>query len=179
MGRLTAKLFACASVLFWSLPLLAGDPSASNTPTKAAEPQAGAPASAAQDQAIDTFQVGVGFPDIRVRYKAWGPLDVEAKVAADSESVAYAARLYYNPYTVGPVKLLVGAEGGGLSFSGLDSLSGTGGYWEPFVGLQYVFIPRWSLQADVGPAWISETSHGVSVTDQQWIANFALYYAIF
>lgn len=146
----------------------------------AAPQQAAAPAAAAsQDFTEPHFSIGVGYPDIRVRYAVWGPLDLEAKVAAGSGAVAYAGRIYWRAVAAGPVGFLLGGEVGGTDFSGLDSLDGAGYYYEPFVGAQYTFLQRWSLQADLGPAWIQESSHGVSVTDQQWIANFALYYAIF
>jgi hypothetical protein len=127
----------------------------------------------------DRLQVGLGWPDLRLRCNVWGPLDLEAKVAAGQGELAYAGRLYWRACHFGPVALVLGGELGGLNYSSVDTLDGDGDYYGPFAGLQYGFIKRWALLVDYGPAWIHVDSKGNSLTEQQWILNTALYFAIF
>ena len=125
------------------------------------------------------LQVGLGFPDLRVRANVYGSLDAELKAAFGDGEAVYGGRVYWRPYSLGPVDLVAGVEGGGLSFNGVDTLNGGGDYGSVFAGLQYNFLKRWMVMADIGPAWIHVESHGYGLTEEQWVLDTALYYALF
>jgi len=122
---------------------------------------------------------GVGWPDLRVRYHLIPRLDLELKGAAGSGEEAVGVRGYWNLEKVGIFDLMLGLDGGWLGFSGVDTLNGDGWYGEPFVGLQYTFQKHWTALVDIGPAWMSVSSEGYSLNEEQWVLNTALYYSFF
>jgi|GEM_PF-2113943 hypothetical protein len=130
-----------------------------------------------QDQ--PKLQLGLGFPDLRLRVNLSGPVDAEAKVALSQGMQAYGARLYCRVFQGGPLGLRLGAEAGYLSFHDVDTLSGNGGYGELFLGAEYRFLKRWNALVDYGLAKIDVNAQGQSLAQQQWVLNTALYYTLF
>jgi hypothetical protein len=125
------------------------------------------------------FSLGVGYPDLRVRGQLIGPLDGELKYAFGEGIQAYSGRLYYRAAQIQNFNFTLGAEGGLLSFNGVQSLDGSGSFFGGFAGLEYAFTRRLSLSADFGPAMISAGSGGSSVSGLEWVINTALYFRIF
>ena len=171
-----AACFVFLGLSFSDAGLMARDPG-HHTESPSETAQTPDPPTAAQDQ--PRLEIGLGWPDLRLRYNLWGPLDVEAKVAAAQGEIAYAGRLYWRACSLGPVTLVLGGEGGGLNYSAIDSLHGDGSYYGPFAGLQYRFVRQWALLVDYGPAWIHVNAQGGGITEQQWILNTALYFTVF
>jgi hypothetical protein len=136
-------------------------------------------ASAASAAIYDRFAIGVGYPDLRARVRIIPDLDAELKVALAQGEEAYAGRLYLNPYSLGPLDLDLGVEAGFLNFNGVDSISGSGSYAEPFIGLEYRFLKRWRAAVDLGPTWINLSSSGQDLQDMEWTLNAALYCWLF
>ena len=131
------------------------------------------------EQYAATLQVGLGYPDLRLRYDLSGPIDIELKVAVEQGEQAYGGRLYWRITHAGPVGLLAGGEAGYLNFSSVDSISGDGDYGELFVGAQWTFVKNWTALVDYGLAKIQVRSEGLGVTELQWVINTALYYTLF
>ena len=124
------------------------------------------------------LQVGLGWPDLRLRVRLFDPVDAEAKAAIAAGTVALGARIYWRAAQLGSMDLELGGEAGWLSYSGIDTLNGSGVYAEPLVGVQYRFLKDWSALVDIGPAWIQVSSQGQSLTEMQWTLNTALYFSI-
>lgn len=122
---------------------------------------------------------GAGWPDVRLRSNVWGPVDLEAKAAVGPGAQAYSGRVYLRSYAHGAFTVLLGAEGGVLSFSDVEGLSGTGSFYEPFLGAQARFSQRWSAQLDAGPAFLTANALGQSLGYQAIVLNAALYYSLF
>jgi hypothetical protein len=137
------------------------------------------PATAPTQAAEPTLQAGLGFPDLRLRYNLSGPIDAEAKVALSQGMQAYGARLYWRAVQAAPLGLLLGTEAGYLSFHNVDTLSGSGGYGEVFVGAEYRFLQRWKALVDYGLAKIDVNAQGQSLAQQQWVLNTALYFTLY
>lgn len=120
------------------------------------------------------FAVGVGYPDVRLRYdiKDWA---VEAKGSFGTGVQIYSGRLSWDFMPVGPLKALVGAEGGWIKFDSIDTISGTGTYGQLFVGLEYPFAKRLKLEVDGGPLFVQLYAEGQSVRTGDLVFNAALY----
>jgi hypothetical protein len=125
------------------------------------------------------YSFGIGYPDLRVRMHAWGPLDAEIKFAFGDGVQAYSARAYVNAYKSLNIQFYAGLEGGYLNFNGVESLDGNGVFFQGFAGVQYDFAERWGMSLDIGPAYINVNSLGTSVGGLEWIYTNALYFRIF
>jgi hypothetical protein len=122
---------------------------------------------------------GIGYPDLRIRGKLWGPLDSELKFAFDNESQAYSLRLYATCWTWQRLDVNVGVEGGAIRFAGIDTLTGDGAFWEPFAGLAYQVSRLIGLTAEVGPAFMRVSADGVSVASTNTVITTAIYFRLF
>ena len=125
------------------------------------------------------YSFGIGYPDLRARAQVWGPMDVELKYAFGDGVQAYSGRLYYRAVPLQKLNLTLGAEGGALSFSGVESLSGTGSFFGGFAGAEYDLAKRLSLSADFGPQMVTVNSGGSSVGGLEWVISTALYFRVF
>ena len=125
--------------------------------------------------------LGLGYPDVRLRFTLGYGFDVEAKIAFEQGIQVYSGRLYWNFWDYHTVHLVVGAEGGYARFNQVDGLGGTegldgaGSAYECFLGLEYPFAGRLKLSADVGPALLSGSAQGYTYSTTQTIVNLALY----
>jgi hypothetical protein len=122
---------------------------------------------------------GVGYPDLRLRARIWGGLDGEFKFAFDDAVQVYSGRIYYTFWKWWVFDFNVGAEVGFLNFSGIETLSGNGSFYEPFVGLRYKFNKYFNLTSEVGPAFINVSSGGVSFSNTDTIVTTAIYFYLF
>src|SRR4051812_15693984 len=68
------------------------------------------------------LQIGVGWPDVRVRAHLIANFDGEAKVAFEDGIQAYGGRIYLQPARLGFFDMTVGIEGGWLRFDGVENL---------------------------------------------------------
>lgn len=146
---------------------------------KAAPVKMPSPSPTPVEDSYSRFAVGVGYPDLRARVSLIHGLDLEAKVALAPGEQAYSGRLYINPISLGPVDFDLGGEGGYLNFHGIDTISGNGTFYEPFVGVEYRFSRQWRITVDLGPALINVDSSGTSVSEWEWTYNTALYVWLF
>lgn len=139
-------------------------------PLRAVEPKAGPP----------RLSLGVGYPDLRLRYNAIGDFDVELKGALGDGVQVYSLRGYYGIWQPSAAfKAYAGAEAGLVNFSGVAGISGDGWLGLPFAGLQYSFAKRFSLALDLGPSFVSVSSGGESLMRSDWVANAGLYFTLF
>lgn len=157
---------------------LSADGTGVTAPTMSVQASA-SPTTPVAESVQPRLQFGIGYPDLRARFNLLDSLDGEIKVAYSTGALAYGARLYWSPWNWMGLAAEVGAEAGGLNYSSVYTLNGDGFYGEPFAGLQYTFLGRWTFLADIGPAWIDINSEGQGLTRQQWIVNTALYLAVF
>jgi hypothetical protein len=125
--------------------------------------------------APSTLAVGVGYPDLRVRYDFARSWAVEAKGSWAEGLQAYGARLNDGFAHAGPLTLLAGAEAGWLKFDGIQTISGTGAYEQAYVGIELPFAQRWKLELDGGPLWAQLSSEGQSASGVDLVVDAALY----
>jgi hypothetical protein len=140
------------------------------------QPPAAAPAPTAD---MSSLAVGVGYPDLRLRFGLGPHWSLEAKGAFAQGLQIYSGRVSWDFGHVGPLRALLGAECGWAKFDGLDSISGNGVYGEGFAGLEYPFARRLRLTVDVGPAWLQASAQDHSLSTVDVIFNTALYFYLF
>lgn len=141
--------------------------------------KSGTQTEAANSPAPLRYALGLGYPDLRARVDL-GHFDLEAKLAAEQGIQVYSARLYWYFWKIGPVKAMLGLEGGFADFNGFyNALAGSGVFEEGFVGLEYPITRRMSINADVGPAHVGAWSEGYTYSTTDVIYNTALYIYLF
>ena len=158
------------SALFLLLPALLAP-----TLGPAADAQAGNPAASGAEPPPSRLALGVGYPDVRVRYSLAQRWNVEAKAAFADSLQIYSGRLSWNLADLGPLKVLAGGEGGWAKFDGVDSISGNGSYAQAYAGLEYPFAGRLRVSVDLGPAWIQAAADGANYSTTVLVYNTALY----
>ena len=172
--KLSALLLLFAALL---APMALEAAQAPALDASALSPTASAPASTPTAEVSDQpmrFALGLGYPDVRLRYdiKDWA---LEAKGSFASGLQIYSGRLSWDFMSVGPLKALVGAEGGWIKFDQIDTISGTGSYGQLYVGLEYPFAKRLKLEVDGGPLYVQLNAEGQSVATGDLAFNAALY----
>jgi hypothetical protein len=125
------------------------------------------------------FALGLGYPDVRVRVALGYGWDLEGKFAFEQGIQVYTGRIYWNYCDIGPLKAVLGGEGGYGIFSGVDSLDGGGPLVGGFLGLEYPFEKRLMLSVDAGPYRAQALSEGYSYETTQMVINTALYIYLF
>jgi hypothetical protein len=127
----------------------------------------------------DLLALGIGYPDLRLRYSPvrWGAL--EAKAALASGVQVYSLRAYGLPYSWQQLDLVVGAEAGLANLSGVEGIDGSGDMEGAFVGLEYSPYNKLRLNIDAGPYRVAASSGDVSTASWEWIVNTALYWVLF
>lgn len=122
--------------------------------------------------------IGINFPGIGVRYFLSDKISLEVKGQIEKDIFVGGLRGYY--YFKSKEKLLpfVGLEADFVTFKG-DESEGTGFAGEIFVGGEYFFAKSFSVQLDLGPAFISlkdtkDTSE--SVNGLEYVVNFGINY---
>ena len=120
--------------------------------------------------------ITLGNPYIGVKYQPGSKFAYEIRVASAFSGVnIYSARLYRYITAVGPFLTLAGLEGGVISFN-KEPLEGSGFFGLLFAGIEYPILKKLALTLDVGPAYISVSSGGVSSGGIEWVYNLGLYY---
>ncbi|MBI5574511.1 MAG: hypothetical protein HY919_08200 [Elusimicrobia bacterium] len=124
------------------------------------------------------FAIGVNYPGIGARYFFSDKISAELKGQIEKDIFVGGLRGYY--YFKSEEKLLpfAGLEADFVTFKGDDS-KGTGIAGEVFVGGEYFFNKSFSVQLDLGPAFISlkdtkDTSE--SVSGLEYVVNFGINY---
>lgn len=180
VGRTVAAPAADAAAARASSSAMASGVTAAAAASPGTAAGVSAAAAAAPDaQAPARFALGLGYPDLRARLTLGTSWDLEAKVAVEQGIQVYTGRIYWNPFSVGPIKALLGVEGGYGMFQGVDDLNGDALILGGFVGLEYPFSRRLGVSFDVGPACIQAQSEGISVTSYELVYNTALYIYLF
>lgn len=123
--------------------------------------------------------IGIGYPDLRLRYGLGLGIDSEVKFAFAEGVQVYSGRLLWNFADLGQLKLLAGGEGGYAVFNGVQQLSGSGSTAGLFVGTEVAFAKRFRLGVDVGPAWLQVESEGQRLSTSDIVVNTALYIYLF
>jgi hypothetical protein len=144
------------------------------SPTAAAQTQAQEPV-----DARPCLSIGVGYPDLRLRGRIWGPLDAEFKFAFDNVSQAYSGRLYYNYWSWSNLDFDLGMEGGAIRFTGIDGLNGDGSFYEPFLGFAFNAGKIITLSAEIGPAFLNLNADGESLSTVNAVVTTAIYVHLF
>jgi hypothetical protein len=148
-------------------------------PSAAPQAQTEAGPAGPSEVARPILSFGIGYPDVRLRGRLWGPLDSELKFAFDNSSQAYSLRLYLTCWSWSALSLSAGLEAGAIRFGGIDNLSGDGAFWEPFAGLAYQASRLIGLTAEIGPAFTRLSADGVSIASTNTVITTAIYFRIF
>ncbi len=124
------------------------------------------------------FGIGVNYPGIGARYFFSDKMSLELKGQIEKDIVVVGLRGYYYFSPQAKYLLFAGLEGDFVSFKGDDS-EGTGIAGEIFVGGEYFFAKSFSVQLDLGPAFISikdtkDTTE--SVSGLEYVVNFGINY---
>lgn len=119
--------------------------------------------------------IGLNFPGIGLRYFLSDKLSLEAKGQFTKDIIVGGLRSYYYFKSESKVLLFGGLETDFVSFKGDDS-EGTGFAGELFVGGEYFFDKKFSLQLDFGPAYISLKDKDTSISDGgiEFVANIGV-----
>ena len=121
------------------------------------------------------WAAGLNYPGLGLRYMCTDNfgLEVRGQVATDIFVGGLRGNYYFNPRynTV----FFTGLEADYLTFKGEES-KGQGMAGEAFLGLEYFFQKRWSLQVDGGPALISlkDRDSSLSVQGVEYVVNFGI-----
>lgn len=144
-----------------------------------AESQAAAPLAEVPAPPLQTLAVGVGIPDLRLRYALGSRFDVEGKFAFATGLQVYTLRGIWNYFDVGQLKLTTGGEGGVLAINGASGLNGSGLVAGAFLGLEVPFARRFRVSIDAGPAWLQASASGQTFSATDFVYNGALYFYLF
>lgn len=121
--------------------------------------------------------VGVNYPGLEVRYLISDKISLEVKGQLDKDIVVGGLRGYRYFKSEGKLLPFAGLEADFISFKG-DNSKGTGFAGELFVGGEYFFSKKFSVQLDFGPAFISikDKDTSESVNGLEYVVNFATNY---
>jgi hypothetical protein len=121
------------------------------------------------------WAAGLNYPGLGLRYMCTDNFSLEARGQAATDIVVAGVRgnYYFNPRynTV----FFTGLEADYLTFKG-DESKGQGLAEEIFLGFEYFFQKRLSLQVDFGPALISlkDRDSSLSVQGVEYVVNFGI-----
>lgn len=133
-------------------------------------------ANTAQAWAYANWAVGINAPGAHVRHLPWKDLAVDLKVQGDSQVLSLGPRVQYYFWDAGAWRAYAGAEGDLLTFTGEVS-KGSGWAAEVLAGAEYFFYGPFSVQADIGPAWvqIQDQATGIRVgSSAEWVLFLGL-----
>ena len=124
------------------------------------------------------FGIGVNYPGLGARYFLSDKISLEAKGQIEKDIFVGGLRGYYYFSPKAKYLLFAGLEGDFVTFKG-DESKGTGFAGEIFVGSEYFFNKKFSVQLDLGPAYISlkdtkDTTE--SVSGLEYVVNFGINY---
>lgn len=123
------------------------------------------------------FGVGLNYPGLGVRYFLCDKISLEGKGQFEKDIFVGGLRGYYYFKPEAKVLPFIGLEADFVSFKGEES-KGIGFAGELFVGGEYFFAKKLSLQLDFGPAYIflkdKDTSEDVGGIE--YVVNFGINY---
>lgn len=123
------------------------------------------------------FAIGLNFPGFGARYFLSDRTSLELKGQYETDIIVGGLRGYYYFSPGSKYLLFAGLEGDFISFEGDDS-KGSGIAGELFVGCEYFFAEKLSLQMDLGPAFVSlkDDDTSESVDGLEYVVNFGINY---
>ncbi|MFQ5868059.1 MAG: hypothetical protein ACE5IT_08760 [bacterium] len=121
----------------------------------------------------DRFGIGLGHPYLALKYGFNPKLSGEVRAAFGEGITVYGVRAYYNFNPESMSVLFLGLEGDGVTFDKGD-MAGTGFVLMPFVGIEHFITESLTFNFDIGPAYISLESEGVSVRGIEWVYNLGI-----
>lgn len=123
------------------------------------------------------FGIGLNYPGFGVRYFLSDKISLEGKGQFEKDIFVGGLRGYYYFKPEAKVLSFVGLEADFVSFKGEES-EGNGFAGELFVGGEYFFAKKLSMQLDFGPAYIFLEDKDTSefVGDIEYVVNFGINY---
>ncbi|MBI5574521.1 MAG: hypothetical protein HY919_08260 [Elusimicrobia bacterium] len=123
------------------------------------------------------FGIGVNYPGLGTRYFLSDKISLELKGQIEKDIFVGGLRGYWY---FSPEKKLIpfaGLEADFVTFKGDDS-KGTGIAGEVFIGGEYFFAKSFSVQLDLGPAFVSlkDKDTSESVNGLEYVVNFSINY---
>ncbi len=119
------------------------------------------------------FGVGLGNPYISLKYGFNSKFSGEIRGAFGSGITVYGIRGYYNLGPDSKVVIFLGGEADSISFD-TEGISGNGSALMVFLGIEYFITNKLTLSADIGPALITVSSKGNSVSGLEWVINIGI-----
>jgi len=135
------------------------------------------PLSALADGTEYTWLAELNVPGLSLGFRPLPHLDLCARFQYwEGVSVAGLRSQYYLAHP-GPFWIVGGAEVDYVGFQA-DEVAGAGLAAEVFLGAEYMFLEPFSLQADLGPAWISlqDRDSQIPLAGTEWVVNLGLRY---
>jgi len=117
--------------------------------------------------------LGLGNPYISLKYGLNSKLAGEIRGAFGSGISVYGIRGYYNFNPESKAVIFLGGEADLISFD-IEGISGEGNVLMVFVGLEYFISDKLTLSTDIGPALITVSSEGTSVSGPEWVFNVGI-----
>lgn len=125
------------------------------------------------------LNVGVNYPGLSVRYFLGNKTALEVKGQFDTNIVVAGFRGYYyfKSDSAGKFLPFAGLEADFVTFKG-DVSKGTGIAGELFIGGEYSFSNKLSIQLDLGPGLVSlkDNNTSESVNGLEYVVNFGINY---
>lgn len=121
--------------------------------------------------------IGLNYPGFGIRYFLSDNFAIEGRGQFTKDIVVGGLRSYYYFKLESKVLLFGGLEADFVSFKG-DKSKGTGFAGELFVGGEYFFAEKLSLQMDIGPAFISLKDKDTSISESgvEFVVNLGINY---
>ncbi len=119
--------------------------------------------------------IGLGYPYLSLKYGLTQNLSLETRGAFGDGINVYGGRLYYNFNPNDMIVISIGGERDYVSFD-TDGTSGKGYIGYGFISGEYFIFQEFTLNLDVGPAFISlnEDKFKLSVDGIEWIFNLGI-----
>jgi len=117
--------------------------------------------------------LGIGNPYIALKYGLTSKLSGEVRGAFGSGITVYGIRGCYNFNPESKAVIFLGGEADLINFD-TEGISGEGNVLMVFVGLEYFLSNRLALSTDIGPALITVSSEGTSVSGLEWVFNVGI-----
>lgn len=123
------------------------------------------------------FGLGLNYPGLGARYFLSDKISLEGKGQFEKDILVGGLRGYYYFKPEAKVLPFIGLEADFVSFKGEES-KGIGFAGELFVGGEYFFAKKLSVQLDFGPTYISlkDKDSSESVGGIEYVINFGINY---
>jgi hypothetical protein len=152
------------------------------TPAPTAVPTPAATPSPVPTSEFGKLYLGVGWPDVKLRYSFQEPIDIEFKTAFGSGIQVYSGRVYWTYWSYRgalPLDLTTGLEGGIMNMHDDAGLNGGGADGLVFAGVETP-LGKWGrLSVDLGPAYVSLHDNESNVDAWEWVITTGFYIRLF